>query len=970
MMNPKGTQSVGTRENNFNLCALGLCARIRKIQNFNNPIFKMKLKAVPAVILAITLVSLPIWSVAADTPIIGQIRIEITGGPGEAEQWRRIAKNLIYLEEGQDFSDDRFSQSVTALKQSGLFAAIDIPDPEWAQHAVDLKFRLKPFERIKDIRIKGGFPLLEKEIRNAMTLVPGDVCRPAEISKQASYIQSLFSAEGYIDPQAVVSVRPSPEDGHSIIDITIQKGPFYHVENVQIDGSFAFSNARLKMRLDTWQSSLLVGGPSRFVQKDLDQDIKTLRQFYLKKGYADVSLDSTVEKETDSGKVEIRITVDEGPLYEVDFSGNDAFWGFTLKKDLVLFTEGNRNGFGLRKSIRNIEKRYHEAGYLDARVTLEETPAVSEGKPKRRITIAIAEGPRYIVNSVNIEGNHAFDSEKIKKQLITGPPGIIADGQYVPETLDEDLRAVNALYLESGFRNTGIEYDVSRKPDPEDPEIIDVDVRVSIKEGPKTSISSVSIKGSVPLEPEKAIQALSMPTGSAYREYLLKPDRNALAARISEKGYPHVAVESEVHTGAGETSADITYNIDPGPYMEMGQTFLVGNFKTRDHILSREMEIDPGDPLSLSKVLNSQRNIRNINAVEAVRFQTFGLEEKAGHMDMLAEIQEIKPYYLELASGYDTYRLFYLNAAAGNSNLLGLNKDLSAAVEWSQIGYRAELGLTEPRFLGTRISSSTNLYTEKIEELNKDFGIRTDGASIGFSRALARHLTASLNFQLEYREQYRTDDQLIPEEDADAYEPRSILVTIPSLVYNSTDSFVRPTRGARATFSVDASQGLKNSLDNFFKYRLDARYYYTPMKRLTLAVHGRFGYIDPLNSQSRIPEDQLFFLGGIADVRGFSENRLRFDEDNDPVGGRTAILGSAEARLDIGMNFELAAFYDTGAVRDSLTDAGSDDFRSSAGLALRYITPIGPIGGMYGWKLDRKTSEEPGAFHFAIGYTF
>ncbi|MEZ4550074.1 MAG: BamA/TamA family outer membrane protein [Desulfobacterales bacterium] len=57
------------------------------------------------------------------------------------------------------------------------------------------------------------------------------------------------------------------------------------------------------------------------------------------------------------------------------------------------------------------------------------------------------------------------------------------------------------------------------------------------------------------------------------------------------------------------------------------------------------------------------------------------------------------------------------------------------------------------------------------------------------------------------------------------------------------------------------------------------------------------------------------------------------------------------------------------AIRDPLTGGGSDDFRSSVGLALRYITPIGPIGGMYGWKLDRKP-EGPGAFHFAIGYTF
>jgi outer membrane protein insertion porin family len=431
-----------------------------------------------------------------------------------------------------------------------------------------------------------------------------------------------------------------------------------------------------------------------------------------------------------------------------------------------------------------------------------------------------------------------------------------------------------------------------------------------------------------------------------------------------------VTVESEAAFGPDETFADITYTVNPGPYVEMGQAFFIGNFKTRDSIFIREMELQPKDPLSLSKLLASQRNIRNINVVDAARFKTFGLDENVECVDMLCEIKEKKPYFIELAAGYDTQRLFYIKTAAGNSNLMGLDKELRVGLELSQIGYRTDVGLTEPRFFGTRILSATSLYTEDVEELNTGFGTRATGASQGFSRSLTQYLTASLNFQIENREQYRTDGQPIPEDEADLYDPRSILVTTPSLVYNSKDSFVRPSRGMRVSLSVDASNGLKNSLDDFFKYRLDTRCYYTPIKRLTLALHGSIGYIDPFGGKSMIPDDQLFFLGGINNVRGFSENRLRFDTNNEAVGGRTSILGSAEARIDVGMNFELSVFYDTGAIRDPLTDAGSNDFRSSVGLALHYITPIGPIGGMYGWKLDRKPGESPGAFHFAIGYTF
>ena len=135
---------------------------------------------------------------------------------------------------------------------------------------------------------------------------------------------------------------------------------------------------------------------------------------------------------------------------------------------------------------------------------------------------------------------------------------------------------------------------------------------------------------------------------------------------------------------------------------------------------------------------------------------------------------------------------------------------------------------------------------------------------------------------------------------------------------------------------------------------------------------GRAGIIDPVGSTDKVPEDQLFFLGGTASVRGFGENLLRYDTDGDPLGGRVAIAGTVEARIDLGRRLELACFFDTGRVTETLEPAARDTkgFRSSAGIGLRYLTPIGPVGFLYGHKLDRKPGESAGRFHFTIGYTF
>lgn len=923
-----------------------------------------------AILMVLLAFLFPPADAAGKQPVVESINIEIGHGPGDPEELERIARNIIYLEQGQPFSDSEFNRSVEALKKSRLFKEIEIPDPDWSEDPIHLIFKLKPFARISDIRIQGGFPLLKNEIKNAMTINVGAPCADEKVERQQEHIESLFTRKGYINPEVSVSLTREGENGHCIVDVVIDKGPYYSIESMELRGNTGFSDLRLKTRLGVWQSSLLPGEASRLVEKKVEEDAETLQRFYRKKGYPEADISTEISKDPENQTARAVFTVSEGPRYRVNFEGNDEFWDYTLKKDLVLFTEGNPGNIGLRKSIRKMEKRYREAGYSDIEIKAEKSdPEKSEGN-ERNIKFVINEGPRYIVESVTFTGIDGLDEKTLREQMLTAPPAFFHKGYYVPATLEEDIRAIQTLYEKKGYRETSIEKTVNTQPSAESEDQVDVSIELDIEEGPQTIVDEISITGELPVSKQLARQSLEMKEGSPFRQYLVQTDRNAIAAAVAEAGYPHVEVDSETAFKQDGSDAEITYTVDAGPRVEMGEVFFTGNFKTRPKILAREVETPPGKPFSLSELLNTQRNIRSLQAVDTAGFTTFGLEQKAERIDMLAEIREIKPYFLELAVGYDTRRLFYINAAAGDMNLLGLNKQLQAKLEWSQIGYRAELDLNEPRFFGTHTSAGTNLYTEKTEELNQDFGLRIHGASQGFSRRLAPQLTGSLNFRFESRDQYRTDSQPIPEEEADAYKRRSIAITTPSLTYNTTDSYLRPKSGIRASSKVDISRGISTSIDDFFRYQADFQYYYTPFDRLTLAFRGMLGHIEPYGSNDLVAEDQLFFLGGTADVRGFAENKLRVDDNRDPMGGRTAFLASTEARFDMGMNFETALFYDTGALRNPVKDTGSDDFRESVGIALRYITPIGAIGGMYGWKLDRKSGESPGAFHFSIGYTF
>ena len=254
-----------------------------------------------------------------------------------------------------------------------------------------------------------------------------------------------------------------------------------------------------------------------------------------------------------------------------------------------------------------------------------------------------------------------------------------------------------------------------------------------------------------------------------------------------------------------------------------------------------------------------------------------------------------------------------------------------------------------------------------MEEFNKSFGTESYGASIGVLRSDWYDFTLGIKGGYQRRKQYQVDNFPIKSEDLD---PRNVVDATGFLQYDSRDSFLLPTKGLFSMASVYFSYGLDGDLDDFFKYRLDTRYYWTPLNRVTFAMAARAGYIDMYGSAPSPPDDQLFYLGGSADVRGFSENLLRRDPAGKAVGGRTMVSGSLEARIDVGYSFELVTFLDTGMIGNPSNPDSRGGFRFTTGLGLNYITPIGPIGISYGYKLDRGEDESPGRIHFSIGYTF
>ncbi|MFC1812312.1 outer membrane protein assembly factor BamA [Thermodesulfobacteriota bacterium] len=896
--------------------------------------------------------------------MVAEILVDIQEVSDQRETLMRMARNLIVIQQNEPFSDSRLKESLEALNRVKLFDTIE-SETRREKGGVIVAFRLTPYRRIKRIRIHGKYPFFDQEIRNAMTIHAGAVMVPEEMVEQKKRIEAFYQAGGFISPTVDISANKDAKDGFFVIDVDIKKGVFYRVKEVVFKGNYAFSSARLKRKMKTRPGSLFFWRSGRFVESHLKKDIQNLVHFYRRKQYPEIDIQAVTEKDPENRYISIAITLDEGPRYGITFEGNTAFKNRTLKKDLTLFKGGNPNDLGLKKSLRKIKARYRSAGYLQARIKVEEKPATEDDPKTRDLRFVINEGALTTVDSIRITGNASLNDDEIRKQVLTRAPGFRRDGAYLPERLEADQDAIKALYLKNGFMAAEVKAAEEWAADKQK-----VALNLDITEGTRTRVDSIKITGLTVVPEKSALDVIRLKESDPFRTYMLRNDENVLSALISEKGYPHVKVRGEAAFSPDRSSASVTYRVDEGPHVKMGEVYFGGNLRTRKKILTDEMVLKPGDPFSLTRMLQTQRNIRNLDIVDSVEFKTAGLKEKADSVTLFVEIEEKKPYYVEAGAGYQSDQGLYSHLRFGDRNLLGANKNGWVSGEFSQIGYRGELGISEPRFLGTRTSAVLGLFAEERAELNQDFGTRSYGSTLGFKRKWTKNISTGLNFRFENREQFLEDFRRFL--DPGELETRTILVTTPSVRYDTRDSFIRPQKGVLSSFSVDISQGIDNDLDDFARYVYDLRFFTTPVNRLTFACIGRVGYLSPFNSTEKVPTDQLFYLGGISDVRGFDENLLQYDASGDSVGGRFALSGTVEGRIDLGRNFELAVFFDAGRLSETeaINPIGSADFRFSVGMGLRYITPIGPIGLLYGHKLDRQEGESSGQFHFSIGYTF
>jgi outer membrane protein insertion porin family len=895
----------------------------------------------------------------AQAQTVRDIVVEV-GDPPPGTDWVQLARDLIYQKPGATFSEELVSQSIENLRRVEWFRSIDVTSDtiltEQGTEEMVLTFLLEPYPIVREIRIRNPYPFFSGEILNQMTVSEGGVFNPADLDEQRELIQDFLSRQGYVDPVVTVNASETPE-GYLDIGVEMDLGVFYHLDTLIINGNERFSDFSIKLKMSAWWSSLVPGSDGRFIEAELRNDVRELTRIYRSRHYPEALVRADVERDPENAAVTVRLNVREGREYTFLFTENENIRDGALERTLNLGDFGGVSRSRLQRAAQDMEARYHEEGYPDASVSFER----EFSEDTVIVAFTVREGNRIRVKEIDITGNQTVSDSRVRRTMKTRDRGLFRSGAFMPGELENDVERVAALYNSRGFLDAEVNAEVKQVREG----FIEVIVRV--EENRRTRVADVRIQGLDEQLGNEAREVLALLPGDPFDRAQAEEDAAEIAIFLSEKGYPYVDVQEDVRIDDQADQAVVVYRVDPGTRVYRGSTYYRGNFKTRERILNRSLQMDPGEPFSLREMLTSQQRMRDIEIIESARFTTVGLEDRRDRVHLLVSLVEGEPYFVELGTGLDSVSGVRVNGAVGNRNLFGFNHVLQVGGTLGQTGYRAEIDYILHRPFGWNVDTVYQLYLERSEEFNQEFGTDTFGFTLGIDPIRRRVINPTLFLGFERREQFLA----VPGAPADNQflEPRSILTVSPSVVLDTRDSELYPRRGVLSSLSVDVSAGIQNSLDNFVRYRFASRVFASPFDWLTLVLAAKVGIIDTYGENPVVPEDQLLYLGGSSDVRGYGENLLFTDEEGDALGGLAIAAGSLEAQVGLGSSFELVLFTDTGTLGTTVSGLG-DEFRSSWGGGLRYLSPVGPIGLLYGVKFDPRPGESPGQIHFSFGTSF
>ncbi len=729
--------------------------------------------------------------------------------------------------------------------------------------------------------------------------------------------------------------------------------PEYHAENNRVDVSFTVElGPVVTVRMVGARLSsvpFLAGRQAKklipiYSEGTIDQDLvdegqRNLTDFFQKKGFSDVRVTASLQKQPDQILVEYQI--DPGKKHKIDqiaFRGNheisrkELLALVTVKKSHI-WTHGSVSQKLVKQSANNIQALYRDRGYEDVKVTSKVVDHESEtGASKIDVEFEIAEGVRTVVDDIHVEGNRNVPYEQL-----TAPKGfeLRVGGPYSPRKLTDDRNRISATYLNRGYLNAEVKATV----EPNSGDVHHVNVVYAITEHQLVRVDDVVYLGR-------------------------KRTRLPLIVRTAQ-----IPPEAPMQRGVLLEAESRLYDLNIFDWSSAGPRRPITDQKNED---------------ALVKVHEAKRN-------EITYGFGFEVSHRGGNIPSgTVALPGGGPGGINLggnqiAPSQSTFASPRGLVEFSRRNMRGMAETAGTSILLSRLDQRFLASYAQPHFIGSNWLSLTSLSIERNSE-NPLFTAGLGDLSFQVERLISRKTNTRL--QLRYNLNRTTLSHLLVPDlvlDRDRHVQLSTLSS--SLIRDTRDKPLDAHRGVLGTVNLGITPVALGSSANFAK--LFGQYaWYRTVRSVVFANSVRLGLATPF-AGSFVPTSQLFFSGGGTSLRGFPideagpqrlvpfcdvlKNQTGCVNVTVPVGGRQIFIFNSEARFPLGINKSLGGvvFYDGGNVSSAISFRSLlDDYTNTVGIGLRYSTPIGPIRLDFARNLNPVPGIKPNQFYITVGQAF
>jgi len=685
----------------------------------------------------------------------------------------------------------------------------------------------------------------------------------------------------------------------------------------------------------------------------------------------------------------IIISVRERPIInEINFYGTESFQPEALKTGLSLMNLASGLIFDngdIAKAERELTNQYLSQGKYTTSVRGEVVPLE---RNRVDINFYIEEGRLSRIKDIAIVGNKSFVKEELLDEFSLKTTNIMSwwekDDRYSKQTLTGDLERLRSFYMNQGFMNFKINSSVvSISKDKKK-----IFIAVTIDEGDKFSIGKVKLKGDVPqpLALSDLEKDLSISEGDVFNRSKVNESTSKVAKSLGNFGYAFANVSSVPTIDKDKHRVDFTFFIDPGKKIYVRRINIIGNEKSKDGVIRRELRQLESSWFAQDKVDRSKTRLTRTQFFDSVDVETPAVQGVSDQVDLNIKVTERNTGKVSIGAGLSSSEGVVGTLSLSQDNFLGTGNRIATAISTGDINKVYSLSFTDPYWTEDGVSRGFSVYHK--ETNTKDLGTGTyDTASAGFGMnfgiPLSEYDTLSFGATIDLTELKLQADSPVGYKNycSSVASAGSLNCDTDSLAFwagwqtDSRDNMIFPTKGYKVSLNADVTAPVFDM--QYYKISASGEQYFPVTEKITTRIKGALGYGASYGDEI-FPFFKNYTVGGQSTLRGFKQSSVgekTLDTNGQYItyGGEKMVTLSAETFFPVpGMkntdSFRMSAFVDAGGVFEDSFSAS--EMRYSMGIGATWLSPFGPLNVSLAAPLNDDNLDQTETFQFGMGTNF